>query len=371
MRRTLAAAVIVALFMASGCQDQQARDQNARLQAELELMKSQRSGGGNDDLIKAMLLNQKGGDSESLERKLTSNWEDTRSGLDDIKKQISESDRANTKRIDDLETRLKKVSDLEGTINTLKTMIETMESKVKNVDPNEVLNAHRDLINKEADLRLEKQAREAALAEVEALKKQLADTTALLEATKAEMIGLAGEDISKHPAYRDLQDKNRALESDKKRLEADLASVKLMYDTLAEQLRRGSNPVPDVPAPKLDNYDFSGSVTSVTRGARADGPSYLLVGNIRGTVPAVGTEMTVLDSKGGIVCRVKVIRLYHFNDKDDMPVEEVGCQTVDESTTKPVAKNDTVVWVKEGKDDAAKGASKDGTEPPKAAGGGN
>ena len=60
MRMTIAAAVAVAVLMATGCQDQQARDQNAKLQAELDLLKAQKPSGGNDDLISILAKDRVG-----------------------------------------------------------------------------------------------------------------------------------------------------------------------------------------------------------------------------------------------------------------------------------------------------------------------
>ena len=59
MRKTIAAAVAVVVLLTAGCQDQQARDQNAKLQAELDLLKTQKQGGGNDDLMKLLLADAK------------------------------------------------------------------------------------------------------------------------------------------------------------------------------------------------------------------------------------------------------------------------------------------------------------------------
>lgn len=346
MRRMIVASLAVAVFFTAGCQDQEARTQNARLQAELDALKAKQTSGGNDTLL-ALLANQnKGQDNAALERKLNSFSEDVSAGLDKIQKQMQDTESANKKRMDEVEDKLKQVSDLQATITTLKGMIESLETKVKNVDPNEVLNVQKDLINKEADLRVEKQAKEAALAEVAALKDKLTAAQAEIEQIKAEMVGLQGADISKHPMYREKEADNRKLEGELKKSKSDYENLKLRYDELEAQLRKGANPPEEQPKPTADVYDFSGSVTEVSRGSRPDGPSYLLVGGIKGTVPAIGTELVVLDPKSTLICKVKVVRHYHFNDNDEMPVEEVGCQTIDEKSSRPVAKGDTVAWIK-------------------------
>ena len=76
MRRMIVAAVAVVALFAAGCQDQEARTQAAKAQAELDALKAKQSGGSNDALI-ALLANQnKTADSSALERKLTSLAED-------------------------------------------------------------------------------------------------------------------------------------------------------------------------------------------------------------------------------------------------------------------------------------------------------
>ncbi|MCA8916378.1 MAG: hypothetical protein KDB90_13290 [Planctomycetes bacterium] len=358
MRRMIVAAVAVVALFAAGCQDNEARNQNAKLQAELDAMKAKQSGGSNDALI-ALLANQnKSADSGSLDRKLTSLAEDINAGQDKINKKLEDTESSNKKRMDDLEDRLKQVNDLQSTISNLKTMIESLETKVKNVDPNEVLNAQKELINQEADLRMEKQARAAAEAQIETLKKQLADAQLEVETVKGEMVGLQGSDISKHPDYKALEAENRKLKSDLKNAKSDNDNLTRQYDAMVEQLKKGSNPVVEEPTPLPDDYDFSGSVTEVSKGSRPDGPSYLLIASLKGTVPAIGTEMVVLDATQTPVCRVKIVRHYHFSDNEDLPVEEVGCQTIDEKATRPVAKGDTVAYLKKkdetGGDNSAK-----------------
>ena len=364
MRSLIVATLAVAVLFTAGCQDQEARNQNAKLQAELDAMKSKQSGGGNDALL-ALLANQnKTTDSAGLERKLNSFGEDFSAGMDKIGKQIKDSNDDADKRMDDIEDRLKKVSDLQTTITNLKTMIESLETKVKNVDPNEVLNVQKDLINKEADLRMEKQARAAAEAQIEDLKKQLSDAQVQVESLKTEVANLAGGDISKHPDYKGVKSDNVRLTKELSNAKSDYDNLKRQYDALVEQLKKGSNPPDTEPEPLPKEYDFSGSVTEVSKGSRPDGPSYLLIGGLKGAVPAIGTELVVLDSKQNLVCTVKIVRHYHFSDNEDLPVEEVGCQTVDEKASRPVAKGDTVALLAKKVDEA----SNDGADKGKAGG---
>jgi peptidoglycan hydrolase CwlO-like protein len=358
MRKALAAAVAVALFVTAGCQDQQAREQNAKLQAELDAMKASKASGGDDDLVKLLLADrQGGGDSGDLAKKLNSYNEDVTAGQDKLEKLIKDSDADNDKRMDDIEGRLKRVSDLETTINTLKGMIETLEGKVKSVDPNQVLDAQKELINKEADLRVEKQAKDAALLEIQDLKAKLSAAEAEVQRLNGEVATLLNGDISKHPEYKNLKAEHARLEGEVKKWESDYKSLNDMYKALEERLRNGSNPPEEKPVETVGDYAFSGSVVDVTRGARPEGPSYLLVGSIKagGQTPPIGTELIVLDAKEKAVCKVKVIQYYYLDDNEDLPVEEIGCSTIDEKVSRPVAKGDTVVWIAEKKtEDAGK-----------------
>ncbi|MCA8918999.1 MAG: hypothetical protein KDB32_07965 [Planctomycetes bacterium] len=364
MRRMIVAALAVGVLLTAGCQDQEARTQNARLQAELDLLKTQQNKGGSNDAFAQWLAAQsatKGNDD--LEKRVNSLSEDIGAGLDDIKKQIKDSNDSQEKRVDDLEDQLKKVSDIEGTISALKGMIESLETKVKNVDPNEVLTAKGDLLARENDLRLEKQAREDAEKRIADLQQQLADAKAEVENIKAELVGLEGEDISKHPDYKKLSAEKRKLESEVKNLKSDYENLKIQKDALEEQLRKGANPPGDTVTEMPKNYEFSGTVAEVSKGARPDGPSYLLVGSIqfKTEVPAVGTELMVVDAKNQPVCKVKVIRHYHFDDREEMPVDEVGCQTLDENAARPVAKGDSVIWIKPDKEDGGDTSNDAGT----------
>ena len=346
MRRTIAAVLAVAVLLAAGCQDQQARDQNARLQAELDSIKADK-GGGNDDLLKVLLANQNKTDSDDASRKWTSFGEDMRAGFDDLGKQIKENDAASDKRMDDLESQIKKVSDLEATISTLKTMIETLESKVKNVDPNEVLEAHKDLITKEADLRVEKQQREAAEAELKLLKEQVETLEADLTQANKDIADLQGDDISKHKDYKKLEADLRKMKAERDLAVEARDALQTKVDDMTAQLQKGSNPPEEEPTIEPKDYTFTGTVASVRRGARADGPSYLMVTVDSGNPPPKDTVLVVLNERREPVCKVKVIQHYHVDDKDTLPVEEVGCATVDESASNPVAKGDTIVWIKE------------------------
>jgi hypothetical protein len=353
MRMTIAAAVAVAVLMAAGCQDQQARDQNAKLQAELDAMKAQKASGGGDDLLKVLLADRQGGDNGDLAKKLNSYNEDVTAGQDKLEKLIKETNADSDKRMDDIEGRLKRVSDLETTINTLKGMIETLESKVKSVDPNQVLDAQKELINKEADLRIEKQAKEAALLEIADLKGKLVIAEAEVQRLNGEVATLLNGDISKHKDYKALKAENIRLENENKKWQSDYDALAQKLKALEERLQNGSNPPSEEPKPTVGDYTFSGSVVEVSRGARADGPSYLLVGSIKagGTTPPIGTELIVLDAKEKPVCKVKVVQYYYLDDNEDLPVEEIGCSTLDEKVTRPVAKGDTVVWITEKKPD--------------------
>lgn len=352
MRRMIIAAVAVGVFMTAGCQDQEARTQNAKLQAELDAMKAQQNKGGSDSLAQYLAAQAATKDNDALEKRVNTLNENISAGLTDIKKQIEDSDSDQKKRVSDLEDQIKKVSNLESTITTLKGMIESLESKVKNVDPNEVLAAKGDLLEKENDLRLEKQAREKAEQQIADLQKKLSDAQADVENIKAQIEGLKGDDISKHPDYKALEAANRKLSTEVSNMKSDYESLKIQKEALEQQLRKGANPPGDSVVKPPADYDFSGSVSEVSKGARADGPSYLLVGGIKvkSEVPPIGTELLVVDAKYQPICKVKVIRHYHFEDREELPVDEVGCQTIKEDANRPVTKGDMVVWIKKKED---------------------
>ena len=88
----------------------------------------------------------------------------------------------------------------------------------------------------------------------------------------------------------------------------------------------------------------TGVISELSKGSRPDGPTYLLVGKLEGTPPEIGTVLEVAGGRDELVCRVKLIRCYHFDDDDSQPIEELGCATVDESTTRPCARGDVVHW---------------------------
>lgn len=360
MRFALAAAAsAVLLFGATACQDQQARDTNAKLQAELDVMKAQQAKGGQNDLLAVMLANQNKSDDGTLDKKVNSLGEDVRAGLDDIKKKISESDRTNVTRLDDLETRLKKVADMESSIKALSNMIETLEKKVKDVDPNQVLTLQKDLITRDADLKLEQSARANAEAEIARLKTELTNTKAEVDLLKEQMSGLVGSDISKHPMFLEQRKKTRDVEQERDKARSDFDNMKAMYEDLVKR-KGGEGPKVEEPDRSSENFIFSGTVLSVTK-TRADSQSILLVEVKKGTVPALNDILIVLDARNNEVCRVKVIRHYHVANDTSLPVENLGCQTVNETGTRPVAKGDDVVQLKK----------KDTAEEPKGAAGGN
>ena len=344
------AALAVAVFLTAGCQDNEARTQNAKLQAELDAMKAQQANkGGNDAFAQYLAAQSANKDNDQLEKRVNSLSEDISAGLDDIKKQIKDADDAHKKRVDNLEDEIKQVGTIEETVSKLKGMIESLETKVKNVDPNEVLDAKGKLLEKENELRLAKEAQTKADQQITDLRKQLAEAQAEVDNIKAQLEGLQGDDISKHPMYKKLESDNRKLNTEINNLKSDYENLKIQKEALEAQLRKGANPPDEVTTPAPDNYDFSGTVTEVSKGTRPDGPSYLLVGSIKfkGAVPPVGTELLVVDTKNNKVCSVKVIRHYHFDDNDELPVDEVGCQTIDETAARPVAKGDSVVWFKQ------------------------
>lgn len=354
MRWTIAAALSVALLLTTtACQDQQAQSENQRLRAELEELKKDRNNGGNDDLVKLLLAERRGGDSDGLERKLNSFGEDVSAGLSEIRKDISKSEQATNSRMTELESRLDRVSDLESTITSLKGTIEALEGKVKNTDPNEILSVLKEKIQLEAKLDIERKAREGAEATIAELKEELKQAEAERERLSGEIATLQGENISGHPEYKALKAELREARSEIATWKSDFNNLNRQYQNLLEQIGDDGElkeaEVKDLP----DDYTFSGTVTSVSKGSRPDGPSILLVGKFKGTTPPLNMQLVVLDEKNNRICDVKVVRHYHLNDNDDLPVDELGCETVNESPTNPVTKGDRVLWIKDDNEDTS------------------
>jgi hypothetical protein len=97
---------------------------------------------------------------------------------------------------------------------------------------------------------------------------------------------------------------------------------------------------------------------------RSTGQNVMIVTVKKGRIPPINSELLVLDARNNRLCSAKVMSHFHAgNDNPDMPVDELGCQTIDAQATKPPNKGDTVVW-KEPKD-----TTKPGSEPKGNAGG--
>ena len=172
-----------------------------------------------------------------------------------------------------------------------------------------------------------------------------------MEDLKQQIAGLAGDDISKHPQYKKLQGELRETKSELDKLKSDFKNLDDQYKALVEQIGKGTKP-DTARTPTLDRskYDFTGEVGSVAGGTRPGAPSNLILTIKTGQVPPVGAELMVLDARNEVVCKVRVIRHYHVSDNADLPVNELGCSTVDEKPTRPVAKGDAVVWIKPAED---------------------
>lgn len=345
MRWTIAAALAASCFITAGCQDNEARQQNAQLRAELDALKGKET---KIDPVLAAILNKDSGGSEATDRKLNALAEDLRSNKDAISKEIAAAESSDKKRFEELETRLKKVSDLEAALTTLKATIETLDGKLKAGNPEEVLKLQKEVLQKEAALSQEKQSRDAAEAKVTQLQNDLAAAIANANALVDQMKGLEGSDITKHPDYQKAQKDIRDLKAEINNMKSDIQNLKDANAALAAENARlgGKNAGVEKPV-DTGKYDFTGTVLVVTMGARPGAPSNLLLRIDSGQVPPMGATMTVVDAKGSPVCLVKVVRHYHVDDKPENAVEEIGCATVDEKTTRPVAKGDQVVWLKD------------------------
>lgn len=347
MRWTTAAVLSVMLLLTAACQDGEIES----LKAENERLKNNDNGGGNDRLIELLLAErQGGGDSDALERKLNSFSEDVQAGLSSIRDDIRKSEQATDSRMAKLEDRLDRVSDLESTIGSLKGMIETLEGKVRSVDPNETLAALKEKIQLEADLNVERKALEQAETAIDELRQKLEEAEAERGRLNDEIAMLEGEDISRHPEHRALQAELRKVKSELENSKSDYDILEREHKDLLEQVGNEDRPVDENTTQLLEDYEFAGRVTKVEKSDQPDGPSILLVGRFRGTTPPLGAQLVVLDEKNNRICDVKVIRHYRVNNNDNLPVEELGCQTLNESPTNPVTENDSVVWI-EGDDE--------------------
>lgn len=345
MRWTIAAGLAVASVVAAGCQDNEARQQNAQLRAELDALKSKET---KVDPILAAILNKDSGGGEATDRKLNTLAEDLRSYKDAITKDIAAADNADKKRFEELETRLKKVSDLESSLATLKATIENLDGKLKTGNPEETLKLQKEILQKEASLMQEKQAREAADAKITQLQNDLAAAIANANSLIEQMKGLEGADISKHPEYQKAQKEIRELKAEIGLMKSDIQNLKDANAALAAENARLGGKSPRVEKPvDAGKYDFTGTVTMLTLAAKPGAGSMLLVRMDSGQIPPLAATMVVLDAKGEIVCKARVVRHYHRDDKTENEVEEIGCSTVDEKTTRPVAKGDRVVWLKD------------------------
>jgi regulator of replication initiation timing len=358
MRWTILAVPALCLLIA-GCQ-QNNNDEVLKKLAELEAKQKQ----GSDDAFKTWLMNQGQGGAMD-DRVFTTFRDDMKAELEKISQSIKDTRSDNKKQIDDLDARVQKFGNIEANIGSLKTMVESLESKVKAVDPNEALKLYKDLFAKDFELQAEQKAHQAALKTIEDLKSQLATVQKELEDTKQEIVGLTGEDISKHPQYREAKRALAEAEGEAERARTDYKSLKEQYDALVEQWRKGSGSAPtDPPAATLEGeYDFVGEVNTISL-MRSTGQNVMIVTVKKGRIPPINAEVLVLDARNNRLCSAKVITHYHAGDNNpDLPVDELGCQTIDAQASKPPNKGDTIVW-KEPKD-----TPKPGSEPKGNAGG--
>ncbi len=344
MRWTILA--VPALCLLAACQPN-----NDELMRRLDAIEKQQP--SSDDAFKTWLMNQSQGETGSSDRRLTAMRDDMTAQLDKISQAIKESQNANRQKIDELDSRIQKIGNMEAGLASLKAMLESLESKVKAVDPNEALKLHKEVFTKEFELQAEQKAHAAAVTEIEGLKAQLAIVEQALAKAKQDLVGLQGEDISRHPMYRELKTKLIEAEAERDRARSDYSSLDEKYQALVEQVR-GSGTLEREPSkvPSTD-YDFTGSIDKITL-TRSTGQSLMIVKVKTGRIPPVGTEVIVLDARNQPLCRAKVVNLYHSSDNPQLPIESLGCQTIDQQPTRPPTEGDTVVW----KSVAAEGAPK-------------
>jgi predicted nucleic acid-binding Zn-ribbon protein len=365
MRWTIAAVLGVCLLMLTACQDNEARMEIQRLQNELASAKS--GGGSNDDLLKLLLATREGNSpDESLNRRLNTLLQDMEAGFSSTRKAIADGRNESDQRIRALEERLARVGDFETTLSGLRSAIESLESKGRNLDPNQVLEVEREKMRLEARLESESTRRESIEAEAARLSDEVKALQQAVVEAEGRAEGLAGEDISRHPMFIDQRRKLTEAQAELARARSDFENLERKYNALLEQLRQGARPPresdPDAPRLDPDNYRFMGNVGTVR--VRPNRPSYLIVTIRAGSVPPVDTELLVLDSRNQRVCMVRVVQHFHADDNPDLPVDELGCVAIDETSGKPITEGDTVVWVR-GEDrgeEAREGRREDGRE---------
>jgi hypothetical protein len=376
MRWTFALVLCAGMLMLTACQDNEARMEIQRLQ--LELQQQQRSGNsnsGNDELLKLLLASRENqGTDQNMDRRLNAMGDDVRAGFDSIRKLIEDNRRETDRRVGDLDDRIKTVADFERSLTSLKTAVESLESQRRGLDPNEVLSVHKEVIRLEAEVNNQRAAREAAEAEAQRLRGDIEDLNKELANTRADVEGLKGEDISRHPMYRELFLREREMKAELERARSDYENLEREYKALLERLREGVRPPRgegegDDPEGALDpeRYRFMGTVGSVN--LRGNRPSHLIITINSGQVPPEGTELLVLDSKRQRVCMVRVIRHFHMDDNPDLPVDEIGGVAIDENPTKPITQGDTVVWVRTSDDDREEREDRSGNAGERNAGG--
>jgi myosin heavy subunit len=354
---------VPALCLLMGCQ----QDNNEEVLRKLADLEARQKQGSDDAFTKWLMTQGKAGDTADIDRRLNTFRDDITAQLEKLSKSIRDSGAENKSQIADLDSRIQKIGNIESSLASLKTMVESLEGKVKAVDPNEALKLHKDLYAKEFELQSEQKAHQEALKTIEGLKTQLANVQKELQDAKEQMVGLTEADISKHPQYRELKRTLTEAEAERDRARSDLDAKIKQYDALVEQLRAGgSQPKEATPAPLTGEFDFVGEVDSIKL-EQGTGQSLMIVNVKRGRVPPVNAEVMVLDARNNRLCTAKVVSFYHAGDNPELPVESVGCKTLDQKATKPPNKGDTVVW-KEARDESPSGAAVPGN-PAGAAGG--
>lgn len=368
MRLPVAAALAAVVMLVAGCQDTEARLANARLQAEIDSLKSRNADTSSDKLMQ-WLMASRGDDASGtlmeLRKNIASISGDLTSGLKSLNKDVSDSSADARKRMDALEAKLDKVKDLETSLVALKSMVETLERTAKAVDPNQVLDLNKQLIAAQSDLRAEQIARQQAETRAKTAEDARVDAESKLAAANTELEQFKQGKASALPEHRKLKADHDALKAKLERTESDFKSLeelnrrlKVSNDELRDQIRRlGGTPPPEISevtdrpgptatSPENKDYAFTGRIALVRSGARPNTPSLVLVNIGDGEIPPEKSELLVLDTKNEKICRLRVTQHYYENDDRTKRVNQLGCQTIDEIPAKPVAVNDKVVWVK-------------------------
>jgi chromosome segregation ATPase len=346
MRWTIAAFMAGALLV-TGCQDSEARKQIEELRAENAKLKDKP-----DAFTQLMAMRAAEGGNDGTDRKINTLSEDLRAGIAALKSEFS----ATNKRVDDMDDRMRKVASLDATITALKATIDSLDSRVKNSSPEEMLKFQKDLFQKEAALNQEKLAREAADAKVTQLQAELKSALEAAQELRDQIASADSSDISKHPAYLKLQKELRDEKIRAEQAKGDIDSLDAQVQRLQQEVNRLGGKTAAAPAIDTKAYDFTGTVIQFDVSTQTGTLGNIMVRVESGQVPPKGSILSVLNARAERICNATKSVDWHFEDDATKAVEAIGCAVNEEKAVRVPTVGDTVVWVKPAEDKGDKPA---------------